>query len=125
VSATLGEFHHENAIFAIARHLPLTGLPAMFPIFLMAAFFLTRTNSATLSLAMFVSGHEIPGKNLRALSGLAPGAVANVLAATESLKAIQTALTATAFPPMLLRLIVIYGTFKGLCEYRELCGPQE
>lgn len=51
--------------------------------------------------------------------GIALGAVAAVLAATGSLRVIQTASIATAFPLMFLLLLVLYGTFKGLSEYRK------
>jgi choline/glycine/proline betaine transport protein/glycine betaine transporter len=68
---------------------------------------------------MFVSGKETPGRNLRAFWGIALGGVAAVLAGTGSLKAIQTASIATAFPLMFLLLCVIYGTFKGLNQYRS------
>ncbi|MCK5348678.1 MAG: BCCT family transporter, partial [Desulfobacula sp.] len=47
------------------------------------------------------------------------GAVAAVLAGSGSLKAIQTASIATAFPLMFLLLLVLYGTFKGLNEYKK------
>ena len=63
---------------------------------------------------MFVSGHENPARGLRAFWGIAQGAVAAVLAGAGSLKAIQTASIATAFPMMFLLLLVMYGTFKGL-----------
>ncbi|MCK5836221.1 MAG: BCCT family transporter, partial [Desulfobacula sp.] len=82
-------------------------------------FFLTSANSAALALAMFVSGHENPGRNLRAFWGIALGAVAAVLAGSGSLKAIQTASIATAFPLMFLLLFVLYGTFKGLNQYKK------
>jgi len=72
-----------------------------------------------MSLAMFTSGHENPSRNLRAFWGIALGAVAALLAGTGSLKAIQTASIATAFPLMFLLLWVIYGTFKGLNAYRK------
>ena len=109
----------ESAIFAIAQHLPLSGLLAVCLIFLITTFFLTSANSAAVSLAMFVSGHETPGRNLRAFWGIALGAVAAVLAGGGSLKAIQTASIETAFPLMFLLLLVIYGTFKGLNAYRQ------
>jgi choline-glycine betaine transporter len=64
----------ESAIFAIAQHLPLSGLLAVCPIFLITTFFLTSANSAAVSLAMFVSGHETPGRNLRAFCGASPWA---------------------------------------------------
>ncbi len=119
VTGTLKEHGVESAIFAIAQHLPMSGVLAVFLIFLIATFFLTSANSAALSLAMFVSGHETPGKNLRAFWGIALGAVAAVLAGTGNLKAIQTASIATAFPLMFLLLFVLYGTFKGLNEYKK------
>jgi choline/glycine/proline betaine transport protein/glycine betaine transporter len=45
--------------------------------------------------------------------------VAAVLAGIGSLKAIQTASIATAFPLMFLLLLVMYGTFKGLNQYHQ------
>jgi choline/glycine/proline betaine transport protein/glycine betaine transporter len=114
VTGTLNEHGVESAIFAIAQNLPMTGVLAILLIFLIATFFLTSANSAALALAMFVSGRENPGRNLRAFWGIALGAVAAVLAGAGSLKAIQTASIATAFPMMFLLLMVMYGTFKGL-----------
>jgi choline/glycine/proline betaine transport protein/glycine betaine transporter len=114
VTGTLNEHGVESAIFAIAQNLPLTGVLAVLLIFLISTFFLTSANSAALALAMFVSGRENPGRNLRAFWGIALGAVAAVLAGAGSLKAIQTASIATAFPMMFLLLMVMYGTFKGL-----------
>jgi choline/glycine/proline betaine transport protein/glycine betaine transporter len=122
VTQALSEHGLESAVFAIAENLPLTGLLAAVLIFLIATFFLTSANSAALALAMFVSGKETPGRNLRAFWGVALGAVAAVLAATGSLKVIQTASIATAFPLMFLLLLIIYGTFKGLSEYRKAGG---
>lgn len=114
VTATLKEHGVESAIFAIAQHLPMSGILAIVLIFLIGTFFLTSANSAALSLAMFVSGHENPGRNLRAFWGIALGSVAAVLSGTGSLKSIQTASIATAFPLMFLLLLVILGTFRGL-----------
>ncbi len=85
---------------------------------LIAVFFLTSADSAALALAMLSSGKETPGKYLRTFWGLALGAVGAVLAATGSLKVIHTASIVTAFPLMFLLLLVVYGTFKGLSQYR-------
>ena len=120
VTGTLNEHGVESAIFAIAQNLPATAILAVFLIFLIATFFLTSANSAALALAMFVSGKENPARGLRAFWGIALGAVAAVLAGAGSLKAIQTASIATAFPMMFLLLLVMYGTFKGLG--REAAG---
>ena len=65
-----------------------------------------------------------PSKYLRPFWGVALGAVAAVLAATGSLKVIQTASIATAFPLMFLLLVVLYGTFKGLSKYQAEHGPE-
>ncbi len=118
VTAILKEHGVESAIFAIAQHLPMSGILAVALIFLIGTFFLTSANSAAISLAMFVSGHENPGRNLRAFWGIALGAVAAVLAGTGSLKMIQTASIATAFPMMFLLLFALYGIFKGLNRYK-------
>ncbi len=122
VTQTLSEHGVESAIFAIAQHLPLTGILVVFLIFLIATFFLTSANSAALALAMFVSGHDTPSRNLRAFWGVALGGVAAVLAGTGSLKVIQTASIATAFPLMFLLLLVVWGTFRGLRRYRLEIG---
>jgi choline/glycine/proline betaine transport protein/glycine betaine transporter len=119
VTDVLNEHGLESAVFAIAQNLPLTGVLAVVILFLIATFFLTSANSATMALAMFVSGKENPGRNLRAFWGIALGAVAAVLAGTGSLKVIQTASIATAFPLMFLLLAVLYGTFKGLSGHRR------
>jgi choline/glycine/proline betaine transport protein/glycine betaine transporter len=113
----------ESAIFAIAENLPLTGILAVVIFFLIATFFLTSANSAALALAMFATGKETPDRNMRAFWGVALGAVAAVLAATGSLTVIQTASIATAFPLIFLLLWVLYGTFKGLAEYRKAEAP--
>ncbi len=119
VTGTLEAHGVESAIFAIAQNLPLTGILAVALIFLIATFFLTSANSAAISLAMFVSGHENPGRNLRAFWGIALGAVAAVLAGSGSLKAIQTASIATAFPLMFLLLVALFGLFKGLNQWKK------
>jgi choline/glycine/proline betaine transport protein/glycine betaine transporter len=105
-------------LWSIAQNPPLTGLLATVLRFLSATFFRTGADSAALALAMFVSGRETPGRTWRACWGVALGAVAAVRAGTGSLRVMQTASIATAFPLIFLLLVVIYGTFKGLRAYR-------
>lgn len=104
------------AVF-IARNLPLTWVMVPVIIVLIATFFWTSANSASVALAMFVSGKESPGRNLCTFWGIALGGVAAVLAGFGSLKAIQTVSIATAFPLMFLLLLVVYGTFRGLNRF--------
>ncbi len=117
VTGVLAQSGVESAIFAIASHLPLTGMLAVVLLVLISTFFLTSANSAALALAMFTSDKQEPSKYMRLFWGIAMGAVAAVLAATGSLKVIQTASIATAFPLMFLLLWVLYGTFKGLSKH--------
>ncbi len=119
VTQTIKDHGVESAIFAIAKHLPFTEVFTVGLVVLVGVFVLTSANSAAMALAMFVSGQENPNRNLRAFWGIALGAVAAVLAGTGSLKAIQTASIATAFPLMFLLLLVIYGTFAGLSRYQK------
>ncbi len=124
VTNVLSEHGVESAIFAIAQHLPLTGVLSVALLILIATFFLTSADSAALALAMFVSGKDTPSKALRAFWGVALGAVAAVMAGAGSLKVIQTASIATAFPLMFLLLVVLYGTFKGLSKFMRENGPE-
>lgn len=114
VTQVLQEKGLESAIFAIASHLPAPGVLAIVLFLLIATFFLTSADSAALALAHFTSPQKEPSKYLRLFWGIAMGAVAAVLAATGSLKVIQTASIVTAFPLIFLLLAVLYGTFKGL-----------
>ena len=124
VTQELTEHGLESAVFATAQHLPLTGVLAVALLFLISTFFLTSANSAALALSMFVSGKEKPGRNLRAFWGIVLGAVAAVLAGTGSLQIIQTASIATAFPLMFLLLALLFGTFRGLRQYRWERGSE-
>jgi len=105
VTNVLNEHGLESAIFAIARNLPLPGIVAIALLILIATFFLTSANSGT-------------------FWGVALGAVAAVLAGAGSLKVIQTASIATAFPLMFLLLLVMYGTFKGLSKHMREHGVE-
>ena len=51
VDRALQEHGVESAVFAIAQHLPLTGVVAVFLFFLITTFFLTSANSAALGYA--------------------------------------------------------------------------
>jgi choline/glycine/proline betaine transport protein/glycine betaine transporter len=125
VTATLNEHGVESAIFAIAQNLPMTSVLVIAIIFLIATFFLTSANSAAMALAMFVSGKENPSRNLRLFWGVVLGAVAAVMAGTGSLKVIQTASIATAFPLMFLLLASTIGTFRGLNRYLAEAPDQQ
>lgn len=117
ITGALNKNGMESAIFATAQHLPLTGLLVVAVLVLIAVFFLTAADSASLSLAMFTSRDAEPDKFLRLFWAIALGAVAAVLAATGSLQVVQTASIVTAFPMAFLFFAVIYGVFRALRKY--------
>lgn len=114
ITQTLNDNGLESAIFATARNLPLSDVLVVVILVLIVAFFLTAADSASMSLAMFTSNEEEPGKFLRLFWAIALGAVAAVLAATGSLQVVQTASIVVAFPMAFLLFLVIASVFRGL-----------
>lgn len=106
-------------MFATIGHLPLTPILAIAVLFLIGGFFLTSANGAAMALCMCVSGEEEPNKHIRVFWEVALGVIGAVLAATGSLNVIQTASIATAFPLMILLIVLVFGTFRGLGRYKE------
>ncbi len=114
IGEVIAEHGVEAALFGLLRHYPLTELMAVVALALVAMLFLTSANSASVSLAMFVSGHERPHRLLSLFWALALGAVAMVLCGTGNLKAIQTASIMSALPMIVLLVAAQAGTVKGI-----------
>ena len=104
----------ETAIFGLIRHYPLTSAMGVIVMALVAMLFLTSANSASVSLAMFVSGLEHPHRLLSAFWAVSLGAVALVLCGAGNLKSIQTASILTAVPMIFLLIMAQVSAFKGL-----------
>ncbi|MDR1109128.1 MAG: BCCT family transporter [Deltaproteobacteria bacterium] len=104
----------EAAIFGLIRHYPLVEVMAVVALALISMLFLTSANSAAMSLAMFSSGQEHPHKILRLFWALALGAVAMVLCGTGNLKSIQTASILSALPLIVLLVMAMASSFKGV-----------
>ena len=104
----------EAAIFGLIQHYPLPSLMGVIVMALVAMLFLTSANSASVSLAMFVSGKETPHRLLSCFWALSLGAVAMVLAGAGNLKAIQTASILSAVPMIVLLVMAQISTFKGV-----------
>ncbi|MEF8917484.1 MAG: BCCT family transporter [Candidatus Bipolaricaulota bacterium] len=119
ITGALSEQGLESAVFATIGHLPLTPILAIAVLFLIGGFFLTSANGAAMALCMCVSGEEEPNKHIRVFWEVALGVIGAVLAATGSLNVIQTASIATAFPLMILLIVLVFGTFRGLGRYKE------
>jgi choline/glycine/proline betaine transport protein/glycine betaine transporter len=114
IGSVIDEHGVEAAIFGLIRHYPFVELMALVALALISMLFLTSANSAAMSLAMFSSGKEHPHKILRLFWALALGAVAMVLCGTGNLKSIQTASILSALPLIVLLVMAMISSFKGI-----------
>ncbi|MBZ4688054.1 MAG: choline/carnitine/betaine transporter [Clostridiales bacterium] len=104
-----------SALFITLQKLPLAQITAPIALILIAGFFITSADSGTFVVAMLTSnGSQEPKKSLSALWGTILGGIAAVLLVTGGLQALQTASIASAFPFMLVMLVMIYSMIKGL-----------
>lgn len=111
---------YTTALFATLKQLPLYSVTAPLAIVLIVACFIGAANSATYVLAMLTSGGDMdPSQKLRGIWGIAQGAITIILilvGGTAALKALQTASIASAFPFMLIMLVMCYSILKALRE---------
>lgn len=115
---------YTTALFATLEQLPLYAITAPLAIVLIVVCFLGAANSATFVLAMLTSGGDMdPSKKLRGGWGIAQGAITIVLiliGGTAALKVLQTASIASAFPFMIIMLVMCYSILKALKQdYKE------
>ncbi|HEX3032595.1 MAG TPA: BCCT family transporter [Bacillota bacterium] len=111
---------YTTALFVTLKQLPLYSLTAPLAIILIVACFIGAANSATFVLAMLTSGGDMnPSEKLRGFWGIAQGALTIILilvGGTAALKVLQTASIASAFPFMLIMLVMCYSLLKALRE---------
>ena len=85
--------------------------------FLLATWFITSSDSATLVITTMLSmGDENPPRRFRIVWGLGEGFVAAVLLVAGGLQALQTASIAAALPVSVILLMMAYGIVKSLHE---------
>ncbi len=113
---------YTTALFATLQQMPFYTITAPLAIVLIVASFIGAANSATFVLAMLTSGGDMdPNKKLRSFWGIAQGAITIMLiliGGTAALTALQTASIASAFPFMIVMLIMCYSIIKSLREER-------
>lgn len=115
----------QSAIFALAQAMPLSDLMAFLMVLMVAIFFLTVANAASMSLSMFVSGQENPVRWLRTFWALGLGFSAMVITGTGQLSVIQTASIVGAVPMVPLLFLLIIGLFRTLDGiYNERYGAR-
>ncbi|KJS23574.1 MAG: glycine/betaine ABC transporter permease [Clostridiaceae bacterium BRH_c20a] len=103
-----------TALFAMLHNLPLAGLISTMAMFLIATFFITSADSATFVMGMLTSGGDLePKTGLKVFWGVTEGAVAAVLLAAGGLGALQTASIVSAFPFMIVMVLMCYSLVKA------------
>ena len=108
-----------SALFVTLGNFPLSSLMSFLAIILIAAFFITSADSGTFVVAMLTSGGEQePARKLKAAWGILLGGVAAVLLVSGGLGALQTASIASAFPFMLVMLVMCYSLLKAFSQDR-------
>ncbi len=108
-----------SALFVTLGNFPLSSLMSFLAIILIAAFFITSADSGTFVVAMLTSGGEQePVRKLKAAWGILLGGVAAVLLVSGGLGALQTASIASAFPFMLVMLVMCYSLLKAFSQDR-------
>ncbi|SNR36181.1 choline/glycine/proline betaine transport protein [Haloechinothrix alba] len=105
------------ALFGMLGQLPLTTVLTVLAIVLVAAYFVTSSDSASLVIAMLTSGGDPDApKAQRVFWAVLQGGVAAVLllAGSGGLDALQTAAITTALPFSVIMLLMCYGLVRAL-----------
>ncbi|MFN8078188.1 MAG: BCCT family transporter [Kineosporiaceae bacterium] len=105
----------ENALFFTLREYPASGLTVVLAIFLIAIFFVTGADSASIVMGMLSQrGTEHPNRTLTVFWGVATGAVAGVLLVAGGLQALQTLVIIVAGPFLLILIALCLSLLKSL-----------
>jgi glycine betaine transporter len=117
LGAVLAEEGTESALFATLREYPLSSITVVLAVFLVAIFFITGADSASIVMGMLSQhGEEHPMRWLVIFWGVAQGAVAAVLLFSGGLGALQTLVIIVAGPFMLIICAMCVSLMKALRE---------
>jgi choline/carnitine/betaine transport len=117
----------EGALFETLSSFPLGTITSALAVFLIAIFFVTGADSASIVMGMLSqNGCEHPRRRLTIFWGVATGAVAAVLLWSGGLKALQTLVILVAGPFMLVLIAMCISTLKALREepYESTLPPR-
>ena len=107
----------EAALFDTLREFPLGGVMVVLAVFLVAIFFVTGADAASIVMGMLSQrGTEEPQRWLVVFWGVATGAVAAVLLWAGGLSALQTLVILVAAPFMLVLIGMCVSLMKALRE---------
>lgn len=115
LGAVLADEGTESALFATLREYPLSSITVVLAVFLVAIFFITGADSASIVMGMLSQhGEEHPMRWLVIFWGVAQGAVAAVLLFSGGLGALQTLVIIVAGPFMLVICAMCVSLMKSL-----------
>jgi choline-glycine betaine transporter len=105
----------ERVLFETLREYPLASISVVLAVFLIAIFFITGADSASIVMGMLSQhGKEHPMRSLVVFWGVAQGAVASVLLWSGGLSALQTLVIIVAGPFMLVIVAMAFSLMKAL-----------
>ncbi len=108
---------YEHVLFAMFDGMPATTLLSWAAVVLLAGFFVTSADSATLVLAQMSSGHAgDPGFARKLTWGLLQAAIAAALLLAGGLEALQAVVIVAALPFALLLVAVIVSLHRALAD---------
>lgn len=112
---------YENTLFDTLREFPISGFTVALAIFLIAIFFVTGADSASIVMGMLSEhGEEEPRRWLVVFWGVAMGSVAALLLWQGGLVALQTLVIIVAGPFMLILIAMCVSLMKALREEPEI-----
>jgi choline/glycine/proline betaine transport protein len=110
----------EQMLFALLQGLPLSVVTSIVAMTVIAAFFVTSSDSGSLVIDMLASGgNPDPPKIQRVFWALLEGAVAIVLLMAGGLAALQTAAIATGLPFAAVLVVMCFSLHKALRNEHE------
>ncbi|MFN8097389.1 MAG: BCCT family transporter [Dermatophilaceae bacterium] len=108
----------ENTLFGTLRDFPLSGFTVGLTVFLIAIFFVTGADSASIVMGMLSQGgNEEPNKLMVVFWGVATGAIATVLLLADpenGLQALQTGVIIVGFPFLFVLIGLCVSLWKSL-----------
>jgi glycine betaine transporter len=117
VTGTLNSLGQERALFSVLSEYPLGSITGAIAVFLIAIFFITGADSASIVMGMLSqNGDEHPRRELVVFWGVTTGAVAALLLWQDGLNALQTLVIIVAGPFMLVLIGLCVSLMKSLRE---------
>ncbi|TWI55842.1 glycine betaine uptake BCCT transporter [Halalkalibacter nanhaiisediminis] len=128
IMSMMNDLGMEVALFAVLEQFPLGIILSIIAVFLIASFFVTSADSATVVLGMQTTNGELdPPNSVKFVWGLIISATAAVLLSSEQgLGALQTASIIAAFPFTIIMIMMIFSLMKSLrAEKPTLASEKE